>query len=155
MEETATLRGRVLSGPLPVVHARSSAGSTITEQIIQTLDASQPPPAAQQTLTYTAGPDGSDLMLRLSTSDPSQLQIVDLRLNTVVASGALSQISGVRIIGADYANDSLKVDVSIPFSLKEGISFDGGKGGFDTLSVIGPKGGTVGYTPIGSSGGSI
>ena len=94
-------------------------------------------------------------MLRLSTNDSSQLQIVDLRSNTVVASGALSQISGVRIIGADYANDSLKVDALIPFSLKDGIYFDGGKGGFDTLSVIGPKGGTVGYTPIGSSGGSI
>ena len=134
----------------------SHAQSSMTDQMTETLNAAQPPPApALQTMTYTAGPQGSDLTLRLTASEPGVLELVDSGSGAVVASSPLANVNSVQVTGANNANNTLTVDMSLPFWLKGGISFDGGSGGYNTLAVVGPKGGRVDYTAIGTGSGAM
>lgn len=132
----------------------SPSQSSMTDQRTETLSSAQPPPpAAEQTLTYTAGPHGSDVTLRLNPEDPGTLQIVDDGSGAVVASSPLSAVGAVHVSGANNADNTLTVDLSVPFWLKGGVVFDGGTGGYNTLAVIGPKGGSVSYTAMGTAPG--
>ena len=132
----------------------SPSQSSMTDQRTETLSSAQPPPpAAEQTLTYTAGPYGSDVTLRLNPEDPGTLQIVDDGSGAVVASSPLSAVGAVHVSGANNADNTLTVDLSVPFWLKGGVVFDGGTGGYNTLAVIGPKGGSVSYTAMGTGSG--
>ena len=96
----------------------SPSQSSMTDQRTETLSSAQPPPpAALQTLSYTAGPHGSVMTLRLDPEDPGTLQIVDDGSGAVVASSPLSAVGAVRVSGANNADKTLTVDLSVPFWL--------------------------------------
>jgi uncharacterized repeat protein (TIGR01451 family) len=66
-----------------------------------------------------------------------RLVIVDGRSRAVVASASASETQHVIIRGADESDDTLTVDLTNPFSLSEGIDYDGGVGGWDSLVLMG------------------
>lgn len=86
--------------------------------------------------TIPAGNGPNDLTLRLHGAD---LEIFDNTTEAVVASQPLAQTSAVHITGASDEGDTLRVDFAFGgfFTVPEGITFDGGAGGPDTLHVFG------------------
>jgi hypothetical protein len=99
-------------------------------------------PAAKesQVLAYTAPPapggEENRFTLRLRGAD---LELSDTRSGSILLSAPQDSLRGVEIEGADGdTNDTLTVDFSGGlFSLPDGIRFDGGVGGYDTLVLTG------------------
>src|SRR5262245_20002235 len=112
---------------------------------IDTLEARIVP--APTPLTYVS-PGAASLTLKLSGAD---LQIVNAA-NTVVASKALVDTSGVVITGANAATESLTVDFDNGgfFALTDGVQFNAGTGGTDALSIRGTTSSNVVLTPSAS-----
>lgn len=97
------------------------------------------------------GPDA--FTLRLNGDD---LEIVDDATGDVWASQALANTDKVEIFGAAGEDDQLTIDFASggSFRIEEGIHFDGGLLGFDTLRVIGGGAANGFYRPSGDTPGS-
>src|SRR5262249_10958691 len=86
--------------------------------------------------------------------DGSDLQIIDTRTGAELARQPIGLTSAVIIDGVDYVDDTLHVNLNRG-SISVPITFNGGAGGFDSLSV---DGGTVSrsmYTTTGPDSGTI
>src|SRR5262249_29850274 len=93
---------------------------------------------APSTLEYTVPPGNGthDLKLRLAGTD---LQIADTITDQVLAYHAYSDITSVAITGCDYESTTLRIDFDSggAFKFPDGVLFQGGAGGNDTL--VGPS----------------
>lgn len=87
---------------------------------------------------------GHALTLRIDASDPSSIQVTDVR-GEVRASALLGDVTGVWVVGSADIDDTLTIDLSTPPPCDLAIRFDGGAGGYDILAVRGMAVGT--YTP--------
>ncbi|MHC5182833.1 MAG: LEPR-XLL domain-containing protein, partial [Planctomycetota bacterium] len=91
--------------------------------------------SADMSLSAVVG-QALDVTLRLD-ENRQEIQIVDNTMQTVLQSQALAETRSVNIIGTDQ-DDTLTIDLSIPFTLPEGISFeDSSDSDNDTFQVIG------------------
>ncbi|UCF42574.1 MAG: hypothetical protein JSV99_08215, partial [Planctomycetota bacterium] len=134
----------------------SNNDSSVTEQLIETLLAANPPPARQVSDLYfifETQPGNNDLTLRLNPQDQTILELVDNVSADVLASRALADISKIAIYGSDEGDDTLTVDFSSPFWVENGIEYHGGDGWFDSLVFIGNEFLDVDYTAIGTDSG--
>jgi len=90
--------------------------------------------ASAREMTYQAGGDRrvNRLTLRLSGAT---LQLSDDDSGALLRQAALAETTGVTIRGADgEVDDTLTVDFAGgAFALRDGIRYDGGAGGFDSL----------------------
>src|SRR5262249_46008033 len=92
--------------------------------------------------TFTENQGGANFVLRRNTNGTPDLTDDNLELlrnGTVVDTHLLSGVSKYTLNGQDGVNDTLQVDFAFGgfFSLGLGITFNGGTGGTDALSVIG------------------
>ncbi|MGA1796930.1 MAG: LEPR-XLL domain-containing protein, partial [bacterium] len=134
----------------------SEGASSITEERVATLNVANPPPAGEGvTLTFAAGPETTDLTLRLHADDPDVLEIYDNAIGTVCASGSLAHTIGVRVIGSPDTTSTFTIDFAIPFWLDQGISIEGGIGFGDILSLQGDGCVSADYAATGADTGSI
>ncbi|PYS85384.1 MAG: hypothetical protein DMF67_01605 [Acidobacteria bacterium] len=94
--------------------------------------------AAGRPLAYTAPAGGAENRYTLRRRG-DDLVLSDDRTGAVLRSQPLAATSRVVVRGADgETNDTLTVDFGGGvFSVPEGISYDGGAGGFDTLAIAG------------------
>jgi Ca2+-binding RTX toxin-like protein len=73
----------------------------------------------------------------------------------VLASGGIGETESIEIVGAEDEDDQLTIDFQGGFfAVPNGISFDGGAGGTDSLAVVGVGVETVEYIPSGTTVGS-
>ena len=91
-------------------------------------------PGRSATLTYHSPDAGQQLLLR---RDGDRLVLVDQQSRAIVASAPAVSTRRVVIAGAANRNDTLTLDLSSPISLPQGIDYDGGARGWDTLVVTG------------------
>ena len=110
------------------------------------------------TLAYTASaaPCGEKNQITLKLHG-ANLVLSDSRSGFILCSRPLALTRGVEIKGAGGdTNDTLTVDFSGgPFSLPEGLRFDGGVGGYDTLVVTGGTSAREIYDPKNQNDGVI
>jgi hypothetical protein len=132
-----------------------SEGSDITHELVETLNAAEPPPQQGGVFVFTAKSGKNDLILRLSPQDHSRVEIFDTVTGEVGFSQPLAEIDRLLIYGTDAADDTLTIDFTDPFWIPQGIEFHGGDGGFDTLVFNGCPSVTARYTAVGSDGGYI
>jgi len=107
-------------------------------------------------LSYTAPAGHSQNTLTLLASGPT-LELLDGATGSILASRPLAGTDGVTIQGAPgNVDDALTVDLSGgALALPDGIHFDGGVGGWDTLVVTGGDAAPGSYTATGLNSGII
>jgi len=152
-ETQASAFSAEISQSSPAPHL--SEGLTITDELVETLNAAEPPPGQGGVFVFTATSEKNDLTLRLNTEDHSHLEVFNTMRGEVVFSQPLTEVDRLLICGSDEADDTLTVDFSIPFWLDGGISFDGGAGGFDSLIFNGTGGINADYNAIGADAGML
>ena len=120
--------------------------------------AAQGPQVAKPTpLTYVA-PVNTELGNRLVLKvNGGLVDLLDDRTGALLLRQRLAETSGAVILGADGdTNDTLIVDLSGgPIPLADGIRYDGGVGGFDTLIVRGGGAEHIAYSQRNPNDGSI
>jgi hypothetical protein len=139
------------SSPAP----NQSEGLTVTDELVETLNAAQPPPAQGGVFVFETASEKNELTLRINPIDRSKVEIFDNIKGEVSFTQPVAEVEGVVICGSGEADDTLTVDFSIPFWLEGGITFDGGAGWFDSLIFKGTDGINADYTAIGADSGML
>ena len=110
------------------------------------------PHPAWLNFTPAPGPAANALTLR---ADGPNVELLDTATGAVLQSRLLAATRGVSIHGLPgQVDDTLTVDLSGgPLALPDGIIFDGGAGGYDTLAVTGGDPAPGSYQPTGPQSG--
>jgi RHS repeat-associated protein len=103
-------------------------------------------------LLVKASANQNDLTLRIDTDT---FTIFDNTQGLVLVNQLVKDIGRVQIQGSDYVNETLTIDLSAGLPSDLDIEFDGGKGGFDSLVLIGNSSLKADYTAIGTDSGTI
>jgi hypothetical protein len=130
-------------GPLPGLYAGATA-----DQIVETLTASQGPPAAGVnsvvwepedggTLVFCANPEQSQLRLSLSAGESSLVQAAGSGDEYCLYSWVTPELSTIHVVGSSQADDTLTVNLSEGLTHDCEIVYEGGDGGYDSLVLVG------------------
>jgi hypothetical protein len=128
----------------------------LVSALAATLAFSAVPTPGRKALVYMAAARAAGRQQLLLERNGDRVELVDATTHHLLGSRPLTDTSAVIVRAGKGSDDTPTVDLSGgPLELPDGVSYDGGRGGYDTLKLVGGRSRAVGYQFSGAGAGQV